>query len=511
MNEKTKPATQSPDKSALHIAIVGGGKTCKFFLEFLKDDPLYDLHVEPVAVCDIDPKAEGFLLAKEMGIFTTNNFEDIFKITDLDGVLELTGSRQVLLELIRLRPKGLGVVEHNISRVLRNLFMKDQQLKSAKKQFLLEKMATDFLVQQANERIAVLSPGFQILEANEAFLKAAGKSKEEVIGAHCYEITHGLSAPCSSSQSGVGCPLVESLRTGESAHVIHEHFLAGENPTYCDLVTYPLKDQDGEVIRIIEVGRDLTNELSSRWKNRIDSIKDDLKKLVQEDRMISLGKLVASSVHEINNPIQGLLTFSHLMRDILDEGDLSAETVEKFKKHVSLMSTELERCGNIISGLLSFSRQSEMAPVDIDMNEILEQVIALTRHKMEIQDIELSTHLSPHPLIVNGDVNHLQQCFLNLIFNAIEAMPEGGQMHVTSKRDKANVNAVVEIRDTGSGIAKENLAHIFDPFFSTKEAGGGTGLGLSIVYGIVRNHGGDIRVESEKGKGSAFLLSFPVR
>lgn len=511
MNEKTKPGTQSPEKKSLRLAIVGGGKTCKFFLEFLKNEPFYDLLIKPVAVCDIDPKAEGFLLAKEMGIYTTNNFEDIFKITDLDSVLELTGSREVLLELIRLRPKGLGIVEHNISRVLRDLFIKDQRLKSAEKQVLLEKTATDFLIQQANERIAILSPNFLIIEANEAFLRAAGKSKDEVIGAHCYEITHGLSAPCSGSQPGVGCPLIESLRTGESAHAIHQHLSSGENPKYCDLVTYPLKDEDGEVVRIIEVGRDVTDELSSRWKDRIEAIKDDLKKLIQEDRMISLGKLVASSVHEVNNPIQGLLTFSHLMRDILDEGNLSPENVEKFKKFVSLMSTELERCGNIISGLLSFSRQSEMAPKDIDMNEILEQVIALTRHKMEIQDIELRVNFASVPLILNGDVNQLQQCFLNLIFNAIEAMPEGGKLYVKSGRDKSTGNALVEIRDTGSGIAEDDLAHIFDPFFSTKPEGEGTGLGLSIVYGIVKNHGGQIRVESEKGKGSTFLLSFPVR
>ncbi len=372
-------------------------------------------------------------------------------------------------------------------------------------------LAVNFLIQQANERILVLNPDFTIVDANEAYLKAVDKGKSDVIGAHCYEITHGLTVPCSSYQPDLGCPLVETLRTGESAHVIHDHPMPGGKSTFCDLVAYPVREQEGKVERVIEIWRDITEELSARWQKRIKQLKDDLKKLVQEDRMISLGKLVASSVHEINNPIQGLLTFSHLMQDILDEGELSAESVEKFKKYVSLMSSELERCGNIISGLLSFSRQSEMAPHDIDMNDILEQVIALTRHKMEIQNIQLNTSLYSYPLIINGDVNQLQQCFLNLIFNAIEAMPDGGQMHVTSKRDKANGNAVVEIRDTGSGIAKENLAHIFEPFFSTKEEGEGTGLGLSIVYGIVKNHGGDIRVVSRKGKGSTFLLSIPLR
>jgi signal transduction histidine kinase len=226
--------------------------------------------------------------------------------------------------------------------------------------------------------------------------------------------------------------------------------------------------------------------------------------------MISLGKLVASSVHEINNPIQGLLTFSHLMLKTLEEGEPSPEDLENFKKHLRLMSRELERCGDIVTGLLSFSRQTERAFTNVDLNEILEQVIALTRHKMEIQNIELSTTISPHPLVLNGDVNQLQQCFLNLIFNSIEAMPEGGKLSVLSELHKDGKNAMVEIRDTGCGIPEEDLDHVFDPFFSTKGEGEGTGLGLSIVYGIVRNHSGEIRSESELGKGTAFVLNFPV-
>ena len=226
--------------------------------------------------------------------------------------------------------------------------------------------------------------------------------------------------------------------------------------------------------------------------------------------MISLGKLVASSVHEINNPIQGLLTFSHLMQDTLEEGELKQEDSEKFRKYLSIMSSELERCGDIVSGLLSFSRQYETAFRDVDLNDILEQVIALTRHRMELQEIRLNIEMAPHPLIVNGDVNQLQQCFLNLIFNAIEAMPQGGQLDIVSESDRNKAHATLEFRDTGLGIDQENIDHIFDPFFTTKEEFAGTGLGLSIVYGIVKNHGGDIRVESRLGKGSTFVLQFPA-
>jgi signal transduction histidine kinase len=499
-----------PGKSPLNLAIVGGGKACRVFLQLLQKEPFPTLNIRIVGVCDVNPKAEGLRLASEMGIYTTDNFLDLFTIKDLDAVIELTGSRELLLELISQKPQGLGVLEHNIGRFLRYLYLGNQELQSAQQQVASEKGASDFLMQQSNERIAVLNPDFLIVEANEAYLKAAEKSRDEVIGAHCYEISHGLSAPCSSVQPELGCPLVETLRTGESAHVIHEHFLSGEHAIYCNLVTYPLKDKHGKVAQVIEVGSDLTAELSSRWENRIKAVKDNLKKLIQEDRMISLGKLVASSVHEINNPIQGLLTFSHLMLNTLEEGEPSPKDLENFKEHLRLMSRELERCGDIVTGLLSFSRQTERAFSNVDLNEILEQVIALTHHKMEVQDVELSTKISPRPLVLNGDINQLQQCFLNLIFNSIEAMPEGGKLSILSKPDKDGKNAMVEIRDTGCGIPEESMGHIFDPFFTTKGEGEGTGLGLSIVYGIVRNHGGEIKVESQVGKGSAFVLNFPV-
>ena len=142
-----------------------------------------------------------------------------------------------------------------------------------------------------------------------------------------------------------------------------------------------------------------------------------MEKLVQEDRLISLGKLSASCVHEINNPIQGLLTFCSLMQSILSESDPGPKDLKQFRDYLDLMSGELERCGNIVSGLLSFARESKMETRDVEINEILRAVISLTRHRIELQDVRLALNLSTEILIVKGDVNQLQQCFLNLIFN----------------------------------------------------------------------------------------------
>lgn len=499
-----------PKKLPLNIAIVGGGKACKFFLEFLKNEPFPFLNIKLLGVCDIEPQAEGLLMAKEMGIYTTNNFRDLFKIKNLDSIIELTDSREILLDLIKLRPKRVGIVEHNIGRLLRSLFTINQRLKSAEHQVMLEKMSSDFLIQQSNAAIVVLNTDFTIAEANEAYLKIVNKSKEEVVGAYCYELFYRLSAPCSAARPVLKCPMVETLRTGKSAHVIHEAPFSKDHASYRNIVTYPLVDKSGEIIRIIEILTDITDEISPRWEKRIEELKADLNKIVQEDRMISLGKLAASCVHEINNPIQGLLTFSHLMKETLAEGMPSSEDLEKFKKFLSLMSNELERCGNIISGLLSFSHQSTTGFNDVDLNDILKEVITLTSHKMELQNIYLNTEFSTRPLSIQGDVNHLQQCFLNLIFNAIEAMPQGGQLTIISKLDSAQKRARIEIQDSGYGIAEEDFDHIFDPFFTTRENDEGTGLGLSIVYGIVKNHGGNIKVNSQVKKGSSFILNFPT-
>ena len=499
-----------PEGLSFRLAIVGGGRACKFFLELIKSNLFPMLKIELAGVCDIDSQAEGLVMAKEMGVFTTDDFRDFFKIENLDGIIELTNNQKVLLDLIKLRPKRVAVVEYNIGKLLRTLFTINQQLKAAEHQVILEKMSSDFLIQQSNAAIAVLNTDFTIAEANEAYLNMLKKTKNEVVGSYCYETYYGLSAPCSIARPTLKCPMVETMKTGKSAHVIHEFAGPREDSTYGNIVTYPLKDQNGEILRIIEIWRDVTEEISTRWAARVAAIKADLRQMIQEDRMISLGKLVASCVHEINNPIQGLLTFSHLMQEMVASNQIEPESVAKFKDYLAMMSTELDRCGNIVSGLLSFSRETPISFIDINMNDVINGVISLTRHKIELQNIHLTVDLVPEILPVKGDTNHLQQCILNLVFNAIESMPEGGNLEIKSNCDVGRKHFQIYIKDTGCGISQENREHIFDPFFTTKPEGEGTGLGLSIVYGIVKNHGGKVDVQSNPGEGTRFTLTFPL-
>ena len=292
INQKS-PAPAEEVVHSINLAIVGGGKACKYFLELLRSEPFPFLNINIKGVCDINPEAEGFVMAKEMGIFTTDNFQELFKIEKLDSIIEITGSSEVLADIIRLRPKGIGVLEHNVGRLMRRLFEVNQSLDAAKQRLVLKKTFSDFLIQQSTAAIVIVNTDFTIAETNEAYLKAVNKSREEVIGAHCYEISHEYNSPCSSVQPGMQCPMVETLRTGKSAHVIHEHPGPDNKLTFCNLVTYPLRNQDGEIMQVIEVWRDITEKLSYRWEKQVRELKSDLQQMVQEDRMISLGKLAA--------------------------------------------------------------------------------------------------------------------------------------------------------------------------------------------------------------------------
>jgi signal transduction histidine kinase len=489
---------------------VGGGRACKFFLELLQTGYFKYLDINLLGVCDINSQAEGLQLARQMGVYTTDNFKEFFNFKNLDSIIELTNSRDVLLKLVKLRPKGVGIMEYNIGQFLRSFFDLDQQLKSAEYRANLQTGFSDFLIQQSDAAIVLLNTDFTISQANDAYLKIVEKTKEEVLGAHCYEIYYGLKVPCSSSLPIMQCPMLETMRTGKTAHVVHEFSGMKDRTYYSNIVTYPLRNQDGDIFQVMEIIRDITEAISSSWEEHIKKMKADLNKIIQEDRMISLGKLVASCVHEINNPIQGLLTFSDLMKEILSDGIPTSEDMQKFKHFVSLMSNELERCGNIVSGLLSFSREMPIEYKSIDLNDVLESVIKLIRHKMELQNIQLVKNISPGLIMIKGDANRLQQTLLNLIFNAIEAMPEGGQLDIVSKVNQANKEVLIEVQDTGCGIPEEHIDHIYDPFFTTKEEGKGTGLGLSIVYGVVTNHGGKIHVKSVRHEGTTFSLIFPL-
>jgi two-component system NtrC family sensor kinase len=235
----------------------------------------------------------------------------------------------------------------------------------------------------------------------------------------------------------------------------------------------------------------------------------DQARILQQDKMMSLGRLAASLVHEINNPLSGILNYIRLMIRITDRGPLDAEHREKFQRYLAVVENETDRCSQIISSLLTFSRKSPPAFTAVNPAELLQRSVILSQHKLELSNIRLAVEVSPGLPGIIGDYNQLQQCIINLIFNAIDAMPNGGRLDLTAGTDSDKKTVRIAVRDTGQGIAPEDQPHIFEPFFTTKKEGYGVGLGLATVFGIVEHHKGTITFESKKGVGTTFTIHLP--
>ncbi|UCD30863.1 MAG: response regulator [Desulfobacterales bacterium] len=263
-------------------------------------------------------------------------------------------------------------------------------------------------------------------------------------------------------------------------------------------------DRKDEEIGIVGFFRDLRKIRSLEQKFA------DQARLLHQDKMISLGKLSASVVHEINNPLTGVLNYIRLMIKILDRDSFSAEQIQKFNKYLELMESEVSHCSTIVSDLLAFSRKSKLEFGEVNINGLIKKCIMLSDHKLTLQKIQIKTILYPDVPKITGDFNQLQQCILNLIFNAADAMPDGGHLTIESTFNSVKGLVQIKVADTGNGIAKRDLPKVFDPFFSTKEEGQGLGLGLSVAYSIVTRHKGVIEAESERGKGTVFTITLPA-
>ncbi|UCG13901.1 MAG: response regulator [Deltaproteobacteria bacterium] len=236
----------------------------------------------------------------------------------------------------------------------------------------------------------------------------------------------------------------------------------------------------------------------------------DQARLLHQDKMISLGRLAASVVHEINNPLAGVLNYARLMLKIMKRGPITADYQEKFGQYLSLMENETNRCSKIVSNLLAFSRKSDLEFTDIVINELIERCLMLSGHKLQLSNITLERQLPEGLPTIRGDYNQIQQCVINLVFNSIDSMPQGGRLLVATAYSAGAREVSIRVSDTGCGISKEDLPSIFEPFFSTKGEGKGLGLGLSMVDGIIDRHKGNIEVVSELGKGTTFTIKLPA-
>ncbi|UCG78180.1 MAG: PAS domain S-box protein [Nitrospirota bacterium] len=255
--------------------------------------------------------------------------------------------------------------------------------------------------------------------------------------------------------------------------------------------TFPVLSDTGDITGVLWIGRDITKE------------KELEERAIQSEKLVALGELVAGIAHEVNNPLSAVVGFSEILKDSTKLEDDDRGRVEK------IYSAAI-RVSKIIRNLLEFSRKRPSDFARNDLNNIIEKVIELKEYELHVEDIEIKKEFKEIPEI-ECDTTQIQQVMLNLINNAHNAISDkGGKGTISLRTYPADGRVYVEITDTGIGMSRDVMSRIYEPFFTTKDVGKGTGLGLSIVYSAVKAHGGDIRIESEEGKGSTFIVSFPV-
>jgi two-component system NtrC family sensor kinase len=238
---------------------------------------------------------------------------------------------------------------------------------------------------------------------------------------------------------------------------------------------------------------------------RISAQREAEARLIQAAKLVAVGEMAAGVAHELNNPLTSVVGFTEL---VLDE--LPVDSV--VRGDLELVLKEAHRARSVVRRLLDFARQAETIRVNADINEIVDDVLVLTKHLMRSNNVQPVVKLGKNLTWVSVDRNQIKQVVINLVNNALYAMPEGGRLEVETVEETRFGHSwlTLSIRDNGIGIPPENMERIFEPFFTTRGDRGGTGLGLSVTYGIVTDHGGMIEVDSQLRVGSTFIVWLPL-
>ncbi len=252
-----------------------------------------------------------------------------------------------------------------------------------------------------------------------------------------------------------------------------------------------------------------SQQLEYKVQRKSEELSAAQNELIHIERLASLGKLSSSVAHEINNPLSGILIYTKLIYKQLSNPDLFNIKRESILKHLILIENEAKRCGDIVKGLLEFSRKDQENMEPRHLHEILRETYELMTHPIKIANIHFYTDFIATSDLINCSPNQIKQACVAILVNASEAVLENGEIIIrTFNPDSETVR--VEIIDNGIGIAPGDIPHIFEPFFSTKQSASGIGLGLAIVHGIIQSHKSEIQVKSEPGKGSIFSITIPL-
>ena len=491
----------------LNVGVVARGSRCLSIMRDLQAIKPLHLRLKLVAMATISKSAACNKYAGETEVELFENPKDLLTIEYLDLILELTGDPMILAELIAHKPPTMGVLDRPTAMLFFDIATLYDQMTERETEINLATSFASALLEASPDGVLVIDRDYRIINCNNSSLISEEAGRESILGRFCFEIMHHAKEPCSGPERI--CPAQETLRTGRPSRAVHEVAMADGGTQVSQITTYPIFNHLGEISQFVVTVRDMTRDLSERIEKRAQAIKDNLTRFVQDDRLASLGRLVASVCHEINNPITSIVTFNKLILSYAKDNDFGRDRMKDVERYLGLSVREAMRCGEIVKNLLTFARQKKVEAKKIDLVGMVNTIMLLIDHQLEIAGIACEIDLPSAAYTAWGDSAQIQQCLMNLIFNAIDSMPHGGKMTVTGGIDEKDDMIWLTVSDTGHGIEADELPRIFEPFYSTKTEGKGVGLGLSMVYGIIAEHNGTVEVDSEMGKGSTFRIKLP--
>ncbi|HHT9125274.1 MAG TPA: PAS domain S-box protein [Candidatus Brocadiia bacterium] len=340
------------------------------------------------------------------------------------------------------------------------------------------------VVESANDIVVSMDPYGLIMTWNNAAERISGFIESNLLGNH-------LATICPDDQQVELRSVLHDLAKGRTVKNVEINLMTkGFKYIPISWSFSLMRDDENQIVGIVGVGRDLTERRALEAQ------------LVQSAKLASLGVLAGGIAHEIRNPLGVSSAAAQLMLEYPDDAKLRCECSEK-------IYSGIQQASRIIEGLLRFARPSEGRFELTKINTIVEEALVLIARQMSLQQIKIRKCLAPNLPQVLVDKKLLEQVFLNLILNAANAIPQGGDLTIFTRSNYTDSIKII-FKDTGCGIPEENLDKIFDPFFTTMPVGMGTGLGLSISYGIIKQHNGFIDVESIVGKGSTFTITLPI-
>lgn len=386
---------------------------------------------------------------------------------------------------------SLGYKNHDEFAILAdNINQMSNQIHDFIKKISQQRDYLQSVINNVQDGLIVVDKDLNVVLVNQVFLKFAGKKIEDVIGLPCYK-TWGDDI-CKNLASQQKCPSKIAIKDGTFAHTTYKH----NKEKILEISASPLFGDDGSIIQSIEIIRDITDK--ERLKNELQ----------QSEKMALMGRLSAGVAHEINNPLATISTCTEGLLNRINESVGKVIKKESWLiEYLKRIDKCVYRCKNIIEKLLIFAHSSKSVKSVIDLNVVIEDTIAMLSHRCKQEQKSITTSFSVLPVCIKGEPVQLSQMILNILVNSLDAMENEGEVNISTYAKNDDIQLVIS--DTGVGIDKEDLEHIFEPFYTTKEVGKGTGLGLSICQRIIAEHDGLISVESIKGKGCKFEISFP--